>query len=274
MTEQNATRPRALVTGASSGIGAAFAERLARDGYDLVVVARRRERLDDLAQRLRHDHGVAVQVLVADLAQSADLRAVEQQVAEDAALELLVNNAGFAGYMPFIDLDPDRAEELIRVHLVATTRLTRAALPGMVARGHGGIINVASMLAFAATVPGSSPLPKRAVYGACKSYITHFTELLSRELDGTGVRVQALCPGYVGATEFHGAVPGLDRSRVTIPVQEPEGVVTSSLAGLRLGEVICAPGLDDAALIGQVNESQRQLFERGRTSTIAQRYTS
>jgi short-subunit dehydrogenase len=195
MGDTTGKRPRALITGASAGIGRAFAERLARDGYDVVVVARRRERLDALARQLERDHGVAAQVLAADLTQPDDLRRVEQYVAQDQALDLLVNNAGFPGYMPFVELDPDRAEELIRLHIVATTRLTRAALPGLVARDRGAIINVASMLAFSASIPGMSPLPKRAIYAACKAYIVSFSELLHHELEGTHVRVQALCPG-------------------------------------------------------------------------------
>jgi len=141
MAAANKARPRAAVTGASSGIGAAFAERLARDQYDLVVVARRRERLEALAQRLQENQGVNVQVVAADLTHSAELQALEKRLAEDTALELLVNDAGFGGYMPFVTLDPDRAEELIRLQVVAVTRLTRAALPGMIARRHGAIIN-------------------------------------------------------------------------------------------------------------------------------------
>ncbi len=114
MTAENMARPRAVVTGASSGIGAAFAERLARDQYDLVIVARRRERLETLAQKLQEKHSVRGEVTVADLTQPAYLQAVEKRVADDTARELLVNNAGFGGYMPFVALDPDRADELIR----------------------------------------------------------------------------------------------------------------------------------------------------------------
>src|SRR5579872_6476760 len=109
METEETTRPLALITGASAGIGAAFAARLARDGYDLIVVARRRERLDELAQHLHHDHGNAVRVVAADLTQPEDLHAVEQTIAAEPALDLLVNNAGFPGYMPFVDLDPATA---------------------------------------------------------------------------------------------------------------------------------------------------------------------
>ena len=196
MSSDPTTRPTALVTGASSGIGAAFAERLARDGYDLILVARRRERLEALAEHLRAVHGAGASVLAADLSRAGELAAVEQRLAEETALALLVNNAGFGGYMPFKDLDPDRAEELIGVQVIAVTRLTRAALPGMLARGRGAIVNVSSRLAFSGPL-GSPPLPKRATYAAAKAYINTFTQILADELAGTGVQVQALCPGMV-----------------------------------------------------------------------------
>src|SRR5262245_61673824 len=130
-------RPHALVTGASSGIGTAFAERLARDGYDLILVARRRDRLEALAQRLIEDHQGEADVLVADLSDHDSLHMVEKRIEEDTALVMLVNNAGFGGYGPFAELDPDKAEEQINLHIVALTRLTRAALPGMLARKRG-----------------------------------------------------------------------------------------------------------------------------------------
>src|SRR6266536_2464587 len=163
-------RPRALMTGASSGIGAAFAKRLAKDGYDLIIVARRRDKLEALAAQLQSNHQSNIEVMVADLSKSDDLRAVEKRVAEDTSLELLVNNAGFGAYMPFIELDPDKAEELINVQVVAVMRLTHAALPGMLARGRGAIINISSRLAFSGPM-GSTQLPKRATYAGTKSFV-------------------------------------------------------------------------------------------------------
>lgn len=263
---------RALVTGASAGIGAAFAERLARHSYDLVLVARRRDRLDTLARRLHEERGIATQVLAADLTSAAELAAVERQVAEDASLELLINNAGFAGYMPFAELDPDRAEELIRLHVLAVTRLTRAALPGMLARRRGAIVNVASMLAFSAGLPATSPLPKRAVYAACKAYLVTFTELLHQELADSGVQVQVLCPGRVEGTEFHQNIPGFEVTRSAVPPFQPDDVVTASLAALRRGEVLCSPGLDDPALVGQYREAERRLLAGSLTGRLAERY--
>jgi short-subunit dehydrogenase len=259
------TRPRALVTGASSGIGQAFAERLANEGFDVVVVGRRRDRLAELADRLRTT-GAAIDILPADLADPADLRTVEARLREDEALRLLVNNAGFGNYGPFVDADPDVAERQIDVHVTALVRLTRAALPGMVARHAGAVINVSSMLAFAGTPVGFRP--KCATYAASKAYINMFTRILAQELVGTGVKVQALCPGVV-RTEFHDALGGRPAS---VPVMEPAELVRASLAGLDLDEVICAPGLADASTIARLDEAEAAVFGPGRAATVAARY--
>src|SRR5258706_11029319 len=264
------TRLHALVTGASSGIGTAFAERLARDGYDVILVARRRERLEVLAQSLQASYQINAEVLVADLSKPDSLHLVEKHIAEDSALEMLVNNAGFGGYMPFIDLDPDKAEELINLQVVAVTRLTRAALPNMLARKHGAIINVSSRLAFSGSL-GSAQMPKRATYAGTKAYINIFSQLLQSELEGTGVQVQALCPGLV-ETEFHSHV-GADTSRFPAGIiMKPADVVQASLAALKTGEVICVPALEDPALLNQIQESQKQFFESSRSGSLAQRY--
>jgi short-subunit dehydrogenase len=263
-------RIRALVTGASSGIGKAFAERFARDGYDLIVVARRRDRLEELARQLKENQHVDVEVLVADLSKPDDLRKVENRIAEDTALEMLVNNAGFAGYMPFVELDPDQAEELINLKILAITRLTRAALPGMIARGRGSIINVSSRLAFSGPL-GSGRLPKRAVYAGANAFINTFSQLVQSELEGTGVQVQTLCPGLI-ATEFHSHV-GADTSRFPAAiVMEPDELVSASLAGLKLGEVICVPAMEDKSLLVQIHESEKRFFEQSSSGAVASRY--
>ena len=194
------SRPHAVITGASSGIGAAFATRLAADGYDLTLVARRRDRLDGLADKLAGKGPCTVEVHVADLTDPGGLRSAEDLIAATPSLELLVNNAGFARYGPFTALDPAVASALIGVHVTAPSRLTRAALPGMTGRGHGAVINIASLLAFSGSLP-PGPLPFRATYAAAKAYLVTFTCTLAGELAGTGVRVQACCPGPV-ATEF------------------------------------------------------------------------
>lgn len=263
MAEPN-NRPRALITGASSGLGLAFAERLADDGYDLTIVARRRERLDALATRLRTKGG-AVEVVPADLADRTALLAIEKRLAADAP-ELLVNNAGFGGYGPFIEADPDLLDQQIAVHITALTRLTRAALPGMVARGSGAIINVSSSFAFSAGI--KMPTRKRANYAATKAFINTFTELLSHEVEGTGVRVQSLCPGVV-RTEFHDHVGGRPEG---VPVFDPADVVAASLAGLALGEVICVPQLPDLSALEGLATAQRALWGQARSDTVAARY--
>lgn len=265
------SRPRALVTGASSGIGAAFAEHLARDGHDLIVVARRRERLEVLARRLEAEHGSEVEVVVADLTRADELHHVEKLIASDHALALLVNSAGFGVYAPFAELHPDRAEELIRLHTVAPVRLARAALPSMVARGRGAIINVSSMLAYSGGAPLAASSPRRAVLAASKSFTNTLTEILHQELEGTGVQVQALCPAVV-RTEFH-EVTGSDISRMAPEtVMDPEAVVRASFAALRLGDVICVPFLDDPAIFTQSRNDAYQTAMSARRDTIGPRY--
>jgi len=254
-----------------SGIGAVFAERLAHDGYDVNIVARRRDRLEALAENLQIIHQVNVEVIVADLSKSDDLRVVEKRIAENTALELLVNNAGFGDNMAFVQLDPDKAEEIINIQVLAVARLTRAALPGMLARGRGSIINVSSRLAFSGSM-GSSQLPKRATYAGANAFINTFSQLVQSELEGTGVQVQALCPGLV-ETEFHERV-GIDRNRYPAAiVMKPEDVVQASLTGLKLGEVICVPVLEEPDLLKQVQESQKRFFEHTRSGSLATRYT-
>jgi short-subunit dehydrogenase len=254
VTSQGPVRRRALVTGASTGLGAVFAQVLARQQYDLTIVARSHERLEALAERLRHSAGIAVEVVVADLTQAAALYTVEQHVAGDQRLELLVNNAGFATTGPFATLDPDQEEAEIRLNVTALVRLTRAALPGMIARGRGAIINVSSLAAF---VPG----PYDAIYGATKAFVNSFTEALHEELRGTGVRVQALCPGFIH-TELQQRA-GIDTSRLPAWVwMTPETVVEASLSALQRGEVVSVPGLGYRLLAMLIGAAPRRLVRR------------
>ncbi len=250
-------RPLALVTGASSGIGAEFARQLARRGYDLLLVARRADRLDALASDLAA-HGAQAQTMACDLTRREDRRDIESLLAREP-VALLVNNAGFGAYMPFVDLDPDVAEEQIALQSVAVARLSRAALPGMIGRGSGTIINVSSRLAWSG--PASGPtLPKRANYAATKAYVNTFTQILAQELEGTGVRVQALCPGVV-FTEFH-MRQGIDPKRFPPEIVMPaEDVVRASLEALDRGEVFCVPALDDVQHLATIDESHRALLQ-------------
>ncbi|MGP2440378.1 SDR family NAD(P)-dependent oxidoreductase [Streptomyces sp. JW3] len=242
-----AERGTALVTGASSGIGAAYARRLAARGWDTVLVARRAQRLDDLALRLREETGTEVETLVADLSAPADLARVARRAAGDD-IGFLLNNAGINGYGPFARLEPELLTKVLGVNVLAVTALTRAVVPAMLDRGRGTVVNVASQLAFAGALP-PHPLPERAVYGGTKGYVVTFTRTLAAELAGTPLRVQVLCPGLT-ATEFH-------RSRGDAPVQGREQsahadggmpvdqVIDASLAALGAGQVVCVPGLAD-----------------------------
>lgn len=262
-------RPLALVTGASAGIGLAFAELLAKDGYDLLVVARRKDRLEALAQKLAKDHDAKVEVLAADLASDAGIRAAAARAAATTP-DLIVNNAGFGGYRPFVEVDPDVIDQLMSVHMRAVAQVTRAALPGMVKRGSGGVINVASLLAFSGSLPPGQGMPARVVYAGAKAFLVAFTQALAGELAAaqSKVRVQVCLPGIV-ATEFH-TVQGMDLSRLTR--MSPEDIARASLAGLATGEVVCIPALEDAAAVDRLTEAQRALMGNAQKSTIASRY--
>jgi uncharacterized protein len=266
----NRSRPLALVTGASSGIGAAFAERLARDGYDLILVARRRDRLEALAKRLQIEAGTEAKPFVADLADAEALSQVEVQVVSDDRLDLLVNNAGFGGYRPFDEVEPKVVDELIAVHVRAVAQLTRAAIPGMVRRGKGAVINVASLLALSGALP-PNPLPYRAVYAGAKAFILAFTEALSGELGQSGVYVQACLPGLVD-TEYH-ALVGRDPSKMP-PMMQAAEVVAASLSALANAEVVCVPGLDDASLLERLADLQRTILMSANRPALSQRYRS
>ncbi len=261
-------RPRALVTGASSGIGQVFAERLAQQGYDLILVARRRDRLQDLAARLKR-RGVEADVIAADLTDAKALAEVEARATSDEAITLVINNAGFAGYQPFASLDPKVIDDLIDIHIRAVARLSRAALPGMIARGKGAIVNVASLLSVTGAIP-PNPLPHRATYAGAKAFMLTFTQTLAGELKDTGVRVQVCLPGRV-ATEFL-AGHHIDKSKLP-PEMSAEDVVTASLAALAQNEVVCIPGLGDPALFAKLTEAQITLFRASAMqSVIADRY--
>ncbi len=179
---------------------------------------------------------------------------------------MLINNAGVAHYMPLADLPADKARELTHVKVVAPTMLTRAAIPGMLARGRGTIVNVAGMIAFSGPAPATQG-PRRVVYGAALAYEVAMSQILSAELEGTGVRVQVVCPGVV-ATEFH-TVQGMDLS--AIPRMSADDVVTASLRGLELGEVVCAPGVEDYGLLQSVFDADLAAFA-GQSPQLAARY--
>ena len=235
-SEAKAAGPRrlAIVTGASAGIGAAYAERLARDAYDLVLVARRRDRLEELAERLGRTHDRRVDVLAADLGSTEGVRAVEARIAAEPALEVLVNNAGFGTSGLFAELDRDAEEEEVRLNVLALLRLTHAAVAVFKPRGHGSVINVSSLAGF-------QPAPFNATYAATKAFVNSFTQAVSEELRGSGVRLQLLCPGFT-RTEFQ-QVAGVSTDGIPDFAWMTAGaVVDISLAALRSGELVVIPG--------------------------------
>jgi short-subunit dehydrogenase len=227
----NPSEPVALITGASSGIGEVFARKLSERGCRVILVARRKERLETLAKELR-----SAEVLTADLANDDDLNKVEQRIVSESRLEFLVNNAGFGVLGLFHETPPDAQEKMHRLHILAIEKLTHAALAGMIARGRGNIINVSSIAGFVS-------IPNSFTYGASKTWINSFTEGLFVELKylHSPVRVQALCPGFT-YTEFQD-MEGLDKS--TIPGwlwMSAEDVVDRSLRSLKRNRLIVIPG--------------------------------
>lgn len=196
----------ALVTGASSGIGAIYADRLARRGYDLILVARNQTRLDQLARRLTDETGRSVEVVAADLGKRTDAARIEKVLRTDASITMLVNNAGVGATGPLLASDVDKMEEMIALNVNALTRLTYAAVPGFVARGSGAIINIASIV-------GIAPEVLNGVYGGSKAFVLAFTLSLQKELEGRNIRIQAVLPGAT-ATDFWGIAGTPDRKSV------------------------------------------------------------
>jgi short-subunit dehydrogenase len=225
----------ALVTGASAGLGAEYARQLAAKGTDLILTARRSDRLEALAGELRDKHGVAVEIVPADLSDDDAIGRVEEAIIERPSLDLLVNNAGYGGKAGFIQGETSGHLDMAHVHVDAAVRLTKAALPGMVERGRGAVINVSSVAAF-------SPF-SGAMYSGTKSFLVMFSENLQAELRSRGIVVQALCPGLTH-TEFHAAA-GLDLANVPGMFWRTAGyVVRVSLR--RLGRrVVCIPGWEN-----------------------------
>ena len=229
-------RKTAIITGASSGIGAEFAHQLARDGYELVLVARREDRLAALRSELEKAYGKKYVILPADLSQDAGVSIVEEYIERLESIEMLVNSAGFGMSGRFVNIEIERHLEMINVHVIASVRLVRAALPGMIARHKGSIVNVSSL---AAVVPLTN-----VTYSSTKGYIQNFSRTLHSELAGTGVRIQVLLPGFV-VTGFHETAEFSRFRRSMIPKfmwLSPQTVVRESLDGLERGNAICIPG--------------------------------
>ena len=239
----------ALVTGASSGIGAAFVDHLAGTGHDLVLVARDTDRLEATAERLGRQ-GVQVEVLVADLADAAGRRRVAERISGGAPVSLLVNNAGYATAGEFVDTDPAALRANYEVNMAAVLELTAAALPGMLARGEGDVVNVSSVAGF---LPG-----RGSVYGAGKAYVTALSRNLALTVAGTGVRVMALCPGFT-RTEFHQRL-GTGRSGPAWAWLDADRVVTEGMEDLEAGKAVSVPGVVYKMIVGVTRLVPRSLL--------------
>lgn len=256
----------ALITGASSGIGALYAEQLAHKGYDLILVARDRSRLDALAARITTASRRTVEVLAADLADAAQRAVVEAKLRDDASITLLVNNAGVGTHTPLLDSDVERMEQMIALNVTALTRLSYAAIPGFVARGKGGIINISSIVAIA-------PEVLNGVYGGSKAFVLAFSQSLHHELAGKGVRVQAVLPGAT-ATDFW-ATGGLPLEHLPADiVMRADDLVRAALVGFERAELVTIPSLQDAAYWDAYDGARKALAPHLSTGTPAPRYAT
>ncbi|GGX67064.1 SDR family NAD(P)-dependent oxidoreductase [Streptomyces anandii] len=251
----------ALITGSTAGIGAAFARRLAADGHNLVLVARDTKRLRDQATELHDRHGIEAEVLTADLATDEGIEAVADRLGDRRnPVDLLINNAGFGNKGRYLDVSMADELKMVKVHVEAVLRLTSAATAAMRERGRGGVVNVASVAAF---VP-------RGTYGASKAWVVQFTQGAARDLAGSGVRLMALCPGFV-RTEFHQrAGMGTDNIPNWMWL-DADKLVSAALADLARGKTLSIPDPRYKALMGLVKVTPRGLLG-GVTSRTGRKY--
>jgi short-subunit dehydrogenase len=254
----------ALITGASSGIGAVYADRLARAGYDLILVARRADRLRTLARELTDRTGRSVETIAADLTHPADLAGVETVLRSDASITLLVNNAGVGATAPLLQSDIADMDRMITLNVGVLTRLAYAAAPAFVARGNGTIVNIASIVALA-------PELLNGVYGGTKAFVLAFSQSLQHELADKGVRVQAVLPGAT-ATDFWdvaGTPVAHLPTEIVMPVQ---ALVDAALAGLAQGELVTIPSLPDSSDWAAFDQARKALGPKLSRSMPAARY--
>lgn len=254
----------ALITGASAGIGAIYADRLARRGHDLILVARSRERLEAVASRIAREIGRKVEVLAADLGQPAGVASVEQVLRTDSRIAMLVNNAGVGATAPLLDSDVGKMSEMIALNVDVLTRLTYAAAPTFVSRGAGTIINISSVVAV-------RPEILNGVYAGTKAFVLAFSQSLVNELSGKGIRIQVVLPGAT-ATNFW-SVAGLPVENLPAELVMPaEQMVDAALAGLDQGEFATVPSLPDAADWNAYESARQALFPNLSRASAAARY--
>jgi len=254
----------ALVTGASSGIGAVYADRLAKRGYDLILVARNEARLKSLSARLTSETGRSVKVLPTDLNNRAELAEVEAMLLDDPSITMLVNNAGTASVAPLLDADVNKMDDIIALNITALTRLTYAAAPAFVARGAGTIINIGSVV-------GVSPEALNGVYGATKAYVLALSHSLQHELADRGIRVQAVLPGATATDLWE--IAGLPWQKLpTSIVMSVEDMVDAALVGLDQGELVTIPSLHDGDEWTRFEAARQAISQRFGNSVPAPRY--
>jgi short-subunit dehydrogenase len=254
----------ALITGASRGIGAVYADRLAKRGYDLILVARSEAPLKALCARLTRETGRSVTALPADLNDKADLAKLEARLRDDQAITMLVNNAGTASVAPLLNADVEKMDDMIALNTIALTRLTYAAAPAFVARGAGTIINIASVV-------GISPETLNGVYGATKAFVIALSHSLQHELADKGIRIQAVLPGATATDLWE--IAGLPWQNLPASiVMSPEDMVDAALVGLDQGELVTLPGLHDGDEWTRFEAARRALSNRFGNSVPAPRY--
>lgn len=254
----------ALITGASSGIGAVYADRLARRGYDLILVARDQRNLDTVAAKLSAETGRTISTIKADLTQAAELRAVEQRLREDSSITMLVNNAGLGATKNLIDSTPEELDALVMINIQALTRLTRAVMPALAERRKGAIINIASMVAL-------SPEILNGVYSASKSYVLVLTQSMHHELKDKGVQVQAVLPGAIGTPFWDRAGLAIEHLPAAI-VMTADDLVDAALSGFDQRELVTIPSLPDVAEWNTFNDARLAMGPKLSLSKPAARY--
>lgn len=262
--ESKKTLGTAVVTGASSGIGAELANQLASQGYNLKLVARRADRLETLAAELRSNYGVKVTNIVADLGSSADLAKVVADISADQEITMLINNAGTSTLAKTIETSVEKQLEMINVNLTSLTLLSNAVLPNFKARNHGTLINIASVLGFFATATS-------AVYSGTKAYVINYTRGLQQEYKDTNVNIQIVMPATTDTEIWEvGGVPLSALRQDTI--MTVKDCVAAILAGLELGENFTLPSVDDQELINLYEQTRLKLFSATQTGIPASRY--
>ncbi|OAJ48832.1 SDR family NAD(P)-dependent oxidoreductase [Pseudomonas marginalis] len=253
-----------LITGASTGIGATYAERFAQRGHDLILVARDKNRLEALAAQLRDKHKVAIEVLQADLTHSSDLAAVETRLREDTSIGILVNNAGAAQSGSFIEQSTDSVAQLVTLNTTALVRLASAIAPRLAQAGDGAIINIGSVV-------GLAPEFGMTVYGATKAFVLFLSQGMSLELTPKGVYVQAVLPAATRTEIWERA--GIDINTLT-DVMEVGDLVDAALVGFDRREPVTIPPLQDAARWDALQAARQGLLAQIRQSDVAERYTT